>query len=179
MTPQPSNTTILIDQARATRNVFPHLLVLIGGLLLFFDLWMTKIGGVVSILAGLFSMFARTGIELDAPKNWYRNYMALGNLRWGKWKPLSPINYVAIVRVRLTQLAFRPSEVTFRQSADKSTEAYNVNLIFKDVPNKVMKLYTGNLDQAFMVTRKVAKELSLHIYDCTTQDKKWIAPENL
>lgn len=176
---EPTTHTVTIHNARSSRNVFPHLLVLIGGLLLFIDMWITKVGGTVSILGGLFSMFVRAGIELDADQGLHRRFMRLGTIRWGKWKPLSPINYVAIVRVRLTQLAFRPSEATFRQSEDKLSVGYNVNLIFKDVPNKVMKLYTGNLEQSFAITKEIAKKLNLHIYDCTTQDKKWIAPDTL
>lgn len=178
MTPTDNHTdTIIIPRHRSSTNMFPHLLVLIGGLLLFFDYYITKAGGTVAILAGLLAMFLRSGIELDVANKRWRDYMKLSKLRWGGWKPLGEINYVAIVRVRLSQLAFRPSEVTFRQSTDKQEVAYNVNLIIKDVPNKVQKLFTGNLEQAMAISRELSQKLNIHIYDCSTSDKKWISPD--
>lgn len=176
---QPSPQTLSIHRPRLTRNIFPHLLVLIGGLLLFIDHWATKAGGIASLLGGLFALFVRTGIELDPANSRYRDFMRIGTVRWGSWKTMAEINYVAIVRVRMSQLAFRPSEASFRQSADKTDVAYNVNLILKEVPPKALKVFSGNLEQAMQQTIELSRALGLHIYDCSTPDKKWISPDKI
>jgi hypothetical protein len=171
----PTNT-ITVEGERASRNFFPHILVLAGGALLFFDSPITKIGGIIALLAGVFAMFARTGLEIDIEKNLYRGFIRLGHFKWGKWKLLPEINYLAIVRVKLSQLTFRPSEATFRQTNDKMEVAYNVNLIFKDRSIKIMRLYTGKLEPAMALTKSLAKKMNLQIYDCTTTQKQWIIP---
>ena len=142
---------------------------------MFFESVYIRAAGIVVLLAGVFALFSKTGYEVDVPNHRYRDYTRLGFFRFGGWRPLPEVDYIAIVRVKLSQLAFGPSELTFRQDSGKSSLAFQVNLILKkEERNRVIKLYTGNLDNAMQYTTELARLFQKPIYDCRTDDKKWL-----
>jgi len=168
------NTTILIHR-ESTNMMFPPLILLIGGGLMFFESMPVKISGVLVLLAGFFTAFAKTGYEVDAANKRYRDFTRVGALRFGGWRLLPDVEYIAIVRVKMSQLSFRASEVTFKQNPDKFTVAFQVNLILKkESPLKYIKLYTGNMESAMNYTMALSQAFEKPIYDCTTSEKKWL-----
>ena len=96
--------------------MFPTLIMMIGGGSMFFESIYVKIGGGFVLLAGLLTSFAKTGYEVDVTNKRYRDFTRFGTLRLGGWRLLPDVEYIAIIRVKISQLSFRPSEVVFKQN---------------------------------------------------------------
>ncbi len=156
------------------RSSFSHLVILIGGAILFIDLIVAKIIGALIIALGVFILYAKTGIAIDKSARKYREFISIASLVFGKWVQLPEVDYVAVVRVRLSQLKFRPSEITFKQVEGGFDFAYNVNLIFKNSPKRFLKIYTSDANDGLKIGMELAKDFNTQLYDCTTSNKKWI-----
>ena len=156
------------------KSIFSQILILAGGLLLFIESTAFRITGSIVLLFGVFAILSKTGIFLDFEQHRYRQYIRFLNLDMGKWESLPEINYIAIVRVRMSRLKFRPSEVSFRQVDDSFNVAYDVNLIFSNSTRRYQKVFNGDLKDAKGLTVSLAKKLNLKIYDSSTSIKKWV-----
>lgn len=159
---------------KQSQSPLPHILILGGGVLLFLDSIWLKGAGLAVVFLGAVAIFAKTGIDIDPDSSRYRDYFKIVFFKLGKWKPLPAVTYIALVRVRLSQLKFRPSEATFKQSDDKFSIAYNVNLIMPDSTKRYLRVFTGDLQESKELAEKLAGLMLVDIYDCSTSQKKWI-----
>lgn len=159
---------------KKSKSIFPHILILGGGSMLFIESSAFRILGFIVLLLGVFALYARTGFIIDFDQKRYRRYIRFFFLQFGSWEFLPEINYIAIVRVRMSTLKFRPSEVSFRQTDDSFDIAYDVNLIFSNSNKRFQKVFNGELNEAMQLTTDLAKKMNLKIYDCSTSQKKWV-----
>ncbi len=160
-------------------NKFPLLILLIGGAIMFVDATLARIGGLIVILLGMVSMYLRSGVQLDLAIHQYRKYMKLGWMYFGKWQPLPEIDYVAIVRMRMSQIKFTPSQASFSQDESGYLHNYNINLIFRNSMLRYLTIYTGDIDDTMPLARKMAREMQTQLYDSSTSVKKWITMDEL
>jgi hypothetical protein len=151
-----------------------HILLAAGGLIMLLNITLLLIIGAILILIGALVYFFRSGILIDLNNQKYRHYIVLLGFVTGKWEVLPVINYVAIVRVRLSKLKFRPSEISFRQVDEGFDMAYNVNLIFKTDSKRYLKVYSGDLDMAMEKASFLASLMKVNVWDSSTSQKRWI-----
>ena len=160
-------------------NKFPLLILLIGGAIMFVDATLARIGGLIVILLGMVSMYLRSGVQLDLTIHQYRKYMKLGWMYFGKWQPLPETEYVAIVRMRLSQIKFTPSQASFTQDDSGFLHNYNINLIFRNSTLRYLTIYTGDIDDTMPLAKTMAREMQTQLYDCSTSQKKWVSVDEL
>lgn len=176
----PQETDIVNIQQSASNSKMAHILLVAGGLIMLMNITLLLIIGALLILIGALVYFFKSGILIDLQNKKYKPYIVLLGFVTGKWEVLPEINYVAIVRVRLSQLKFRPSEIAFRQVDEGFDMAYNVNLIFKNDTRRYLKVYSGDLGMAMEKASFLASLMNVNLWDSSTSQKKWIqiTPDN-
>ncbi|MBN2164715.1 MAG: hypothetical protein JW717_00395 [Marinilabiliaceae bacterium] len=164
---------------KKSKSSLPHILIVGGGLLIFIESIAFRITGVIILLLGAIALFSQSGCILDLENKKFRYYIKTFGMYFGKWEFLPDISYIAIVRVRMSRIKFRPSEVSFRQSDDSFDIAYDVNLILKNSQKRYQKIFNGNLSEAKTLAFQLAKDIDVKIYDSSTSIKKWIEKDEI
>lgn len=169
-----------LQRKKEGTSKFSLFLLLIGGAIMFVDNIFARIAGVSVILLAMVTVYARSGTQLNLEAKLFRKYVRLAWIYFGKWERLPDIEYVAIIRMRLSQLKFTPSQAGFTQNENSLLHNYNVNLIFvKDSPLRYLTIYTGDIDDTMQTARDMARTLKTDLYDCSTSQKKWISVDDL
>ncbi|PZX12402.1 hypothetical protein LX69_02871 [Breznakibacter xylanolyticus] len=166
-------------QRKSQGNKFSMFLLLIGGAVMFVENLYARLGGLLVIVLGLISIYARSGTQIDMDKRLWRKYVKLAWFYFGTWTPLPQVDYVAIIRMRLSQLKFKPSQAGFTQEDGGYQHNYNINLIFKDSALRYLTIYTGELDDTLEKSRQMALTFQTKLYDCSTSRKHWIELDEL
>ena len=160
-------------------NKFSLFILLIGGGVMFIDSVLARIGGLVVILLGLITIYAKNGMMLDFEKKQYRKYMRLAWIYMGNWMALPEIKYVAIIRMRVSELKFSASTAGFSQDESGYQHIYHINLIFDNSVQRYLTIYSGELGDAMGHAKEIALLIESELYDCSTSQKKWISLEEL
>ncbi|TRX65812.1 hypothetical protein [uncultured Carboxylicivirga sp.] len=118
-------------------------------------------------------VLAKSGLEIETQENRMRRYISILGYVSGKWIEIPELDYVTIVRVKMTSKKYQASGAIYVQ-APSSKVKYRVNLATKDRRNRVVKVLTSEKDEAISEALKIGEALNLNVLDSTSHNQKWI-----
>lgn len=150
---------------------FYRFIGLLLGLLIFYTV-NDLIGLLLLFIAGIFALTS-AGKEVDCLNKRVRNYTALGNLTFGNWETLPPIEYIAVVRMVKGKKSFHASSVSVVQ-VPSNEYIYQLNLVINPQKQQIHKIFSGESSEALNHALELGKAMNLKVLDFTTPNHKWI-----
>lgn len=134
----------------------------------------------INIIVGVFLtaitmgiLLIRSGLEIDTERNKLRRYSKIFGYVIGKWENIPELDYVTVVRVKMTTKKFQASSDQYVQ-ASSSNVKFRVNLATKNNKIRVIKVITCGMNEALNEALKIGKALDLDVLDYTSPERKWI-----
>lgn len=129
--------------------------------------------GVFLTLITMGILLISSGLEIDTKQNKLRRYCKIFGYVIGNWESIPELDYVTVVRVKMTAKKFQASSDLYLQ-APSSNVMFRVNLVTKDSRNSVIKVVTCEMNEAINEALKIGNALDLGVLDYTSSDRKWI-----
>jgi len=138
-------------------------LIIIGFVLIL----QTRYYSLIFSLAGLLIVTFKKGILVDTENKRIKRYKKIAFKTTGKWEDFSNINYIALIRVNLTQ---KMNAVTI--PGNFSDVQVKLNFVMND--KKIIPLYTDRRNKVIPLSEKIAKGFNVDIFDNSEGKKQWI-----
>ncbi len=129
--------------------------------------------GVFLTLITMGVLLTKSGLEIDTEQNKLRRYSKIFGHVIGKWENIPELDYVTVVRVKMTAKKFQASSDLYVQ-ASSSNVKFRVNLVTKDSKIRVIKVITCEMNEAINEALKIGNALDLNVLDYTSPERKWI-----
>ena len=85
---------------------------------------------------------------------------------------LEKVKYIALIRIKMSQTLMSRGSTTTIEHDKKNA----VKFVLQD--KKIVPFENGNKKEMMILAKKLANNLNLKIYDNSTNEKKWIEPED-
>ena len=132
-------------------------------------IWWQIAIGIMLLIVGLFGILLKSELFFIPQKNTLEiRWQSLG-LRKTQEENLPKIHYIAIVRVKTSKL-LNIKSLSYNDESYKC----NLNFIFQESKTHYKKLCTVDKEIAFVLAKRIAKQINKPILDYTSKDKKWI-----
>lgn len=153
-------------------------LFLISPALLYFNSWLPFF---IAIILSISLLTLKSGFELEVKEQRYRFFNTFLFSRFGKWKQIPLIDYISIVRCNEKIRHFQPwgfiQSTRFDDNENYKnigTYRYAIHLVLKNSPQRFVKIFVGNINNATKNAKNIAHIYQLDILDATTPKMKWM-----
>jgi len=134
-----------------------------------FSIFYANYFGILFILAGLLVVTYKKGELIDFENKQIIHYKTIAFYTFKKFEDISNIKYVAMVRVRLSQVM---NVATISGMVNYDEMQVKINLITVD--KKVVSIITDLRKNIFPLAEKIAKGLNVNLFDNSEGKKVWI-----
>ncbi len=118
-------------------------------------------------------LLSKSGLEIDTEQNMLRRYSKVFGYVMGKWESIPELDYVTVVRVKITTKKYQASSDLYVQAPSANVK-YRVNLVTKDKKKRVIKVLTSEMKEAISEALIIGEALDLRVLDYTSHESKWI-----
>ena len=149
-------------------NFLSPLFLLVG---LIFAVYTEFIPAGIAFLFGAFFLVSFHGIRIDREKQVMQKFNKILWIRFGKWVPLQPVQYLTINRYNIR--GGHSGFLTGSKTGSSVTKAYKVNMVYEG-KNLYVTLMHGSKEQMISEALKLGGMLNCRVLDYSTHDKKWL-----
>jgi len=149
-------------------NFLAPLFVLAGAI---FAVYSEFIPAAIAFFFGIVFLISFQGIRIDTGKMKMQKFNRILWIRFGKWVPLQPVQYLTINRYNI-----RGSQAAFLTGSDVGStvyKAYKVNMVFEG-KNMYVSLMKGGKEKMIEEAIKLGRMMNCRVLDYSSHEKKWI-----